>query len=190
MTTLCVASSPRSTKASRAFRKRDFGSPFKSLTNLTSSPRCPRIHPCGAVYALIPQQEAALGTSRQHWVTHIHARPECSADDLIMICSGCEVLAHRTCYGGVDFKIPDGPWLCQPCKTAPKPAPHELKCELCTLNHPLLFQRAREPGTAPGSRKWCHAVCWESIRAQLPASEIGVWPPRTIPTGLPQHWVW
>lgn len=79
--------------------------------------------------------------------------PESYEDNLIVICSQCELAVHANCYGiGV---IPEGDWLCEPCKRG--------------VSRPLCCLCLQESGAmyitecAGCESQWAHLTCAELL---------------------------
>lgn len=68
--------------------------------------------------------------------------------DPIVLCDGCDVMVHVTCYGSpLIHEIPSGDWFCARCSNGDSPS-----CSLCP-NHGGALKPTAEPG------KWAHVVC-------------------------------
>lgn len=88
-------------------------------------------------------------------------------DNLIVICSNCEIAAHVKCYGIP--QIPDTDWLCQACLIIKNPeARSNIRCALCpkkggcikptihTTSEDLSFPNYPE---GKNEQVWCHVFC-------------------------------
>ncbi|KAL2466751.1 RING/FYVE/PHD zinc finger superfamily protein [Abeliophyllum distichum] len=73
--------------------------------------------------------------------------------DPIVLCDGCDLMAHTTCYGHPFTKgVPEGEWFCAQCLENQKNAnPKAFSCCLCPV-----IGGALKP-TKDG--KWAHVVC-------------------------------
>ncbi|CAA0808728.1 RING/FYVE/PHD zinc finger superfamily protein [Striga hermonthica] len=75
--------------------------------------------------------------------------------DPIVLCDGCDLMAHTTCYGDPFTNgIPDGDWFCAQClelKKSAKGPKAELSCCLCPADG-----GAMKPTT---DGRWAHLVC-------------------------------
>ena len=92
--------------------------------------------------------------------------PESYEDNLIVICSQCELAVHANCYGiGV---IPEGDWLCEPCTTRlvstsliqlPQTfTPSKSVCSVCGLAGGAVFECDYESCCAK-----FHPNCWRRL---------------------------
>ncbi|GAB5360673.1 hypothetical protein AAMO2058_000647500 [Amorphochlora amoebiformis] len=84
-------------------------------------------------------------------------RPDPEADNSLVICSGCDVAVHQTCYG-VTF-IPEGPWHCHRCTL--KYDANETKCKICGNSGGAMLpigNFAFDPADSK-KRSWAHALC-------------------------------
>ncbi|MCH0629302.1 hypothetical protein JNB11_04925 [Kocuria palustris] len=71
---------------------------------------------------------------------------DCTDDNAIVFCDGCDIAVHQECYG-IAF-IPEGLWLCRHCMiNRDKPA----NCVCCPLSTGAFKQL--------DSSKWAHVVC-------------------------------
>ncbi|CAG9319325.1 unnamed protein product [Blepharisma stoltei] len=69
----------------------------------------------------------------EDWVCGVCGDGDYEDDDLIVICSRCEMGAHMKCYGIPN--VPDHDWYCQACEKTNSPEErHSLKCALCSVN--------------------------------------------------------
>ncbi|KAL1563792.1 nuA3 HAT complex component NTO1 [Salvia divinorum] len=70
--------------------------------------------------------------------------------DPIVLCDGCDLMVHATCYGHPFTRgIPDGDWYCAQCLDSSKTQP--LSCCLCPVGGGAL-----KPTT---DGRWAHLVC-------------------------------
>lgn len=69
--------------------------------------------------------------------------------DPIVLCDGCDLMVHTTCYGHPFTNgVPEGDWFCAQCLAKPQ---NPLSCSLCPVTGGAL-----KP-TSDG--KWAHLVC-------------------------------
>ena len=87
----------------------------------------------------------------------ICGRDDEGEDDAIVMCDGCNIAVHQTCYGL--FRIPAGDWYCEPCAakraaTARKATLPPLSCPVCPRTDGA-FKRTLNGGYGG----WAHASC-------------------------------
>ena len=96
-------------------------------------------------------------------------------DDLIVICSICEIGAHMKCYGIP--VVPEGDWVCHGCKSFDsKETRSSIRCALCPIkggcikptthrtSPALLFPNYENPAN---EQVWCHIFCAFHLDAKV-----------------------
>eukprot|EP00466_Bigelowiella_natans_P007716 jgi/Bigna1/71332/fgenesh1_pg.15_\ len=106
------------------------------------------------------QADEHLASSKRYVRCDVCGRPDPEADNCLVICSGCDVAVHQTCYG-IAF-IPDGDWYCHRC--AEGYDPKTTKCKLCGhVGGAMLPIGKLGEGEGQMDRKkrttWAHALC-------------------------------
>eukprot|EP00658_Telonema_sp_P-2_P070598 TRINITY_DN6004_c0_g2_i2.p1 TRINITY_DN6004_c0_g2~~TRINITY_DN6004_c0_g2_i2.p1 ORF type:complete len:363 (-),score=1.18 TRINITY_DN6004_c0_g2_i2:111-1199(-) len=112
---------------------------------------------------------------------------ESALDDKIMICDDCGVHAHRTCFGGADFVIPEGPWRCPTCQFDCQPISTQttaLKCFLCARTSTDLVSTRLSVNWETARRRWVHIVCWMATAKQVGNDVIGYRYPNKLERGV------
>ncbi|XP_009625501.1 uncharacterized protein LOC107775824 [Nicotiana tabacum] len=73
--------------------------------------------------------------------------------DPIVLCDGCDLMVHTTCYGHPFTKgIPEGDWFCAQCLASKTESPKPITCYLCPETSGALKPTVNEG-------KWAHVVC-------------------------------
>lgn len=77
--------------------------------------------------------------------------------DPIVLCDGCDIMVHASCYGNPLVKgIPEGDWFCAQCLVSRSSPSHEKKtfsCCLCPNNGGAMKPTSHRDG------RWAHVVC-------------------------------
>ncbi|KAF3793398.1 NuA3 HAT complex component [Nymphaea thermarum] len=72
--------------------------------------------------------------------------------DPIVLCDGCDVMVHASCYGDPLVRaIPEGDWFCAKCQTRNSCSKEPPSCCLCPADHGAL-----KPTT---DGRWAHILC-------------------------------
>lgn len=79
--------------------------------------------------------------------------PESTEENLIVICSKCDLAVHANCYG--IGTIPEGDWLCEPCKRGR----NDPACCLCLQGKGAMYRVKR----SECGEKWAHITCAQLI---------------------------
>lgn len=105
--------------------------------------------------------------NEEDFICYICGDGDYEDDDLIVICSICEMGVHMKCYGIP--VVPEDDWVCHGCKaTSTKEERDNLKCALCPVRggciKPTTHTTTNEvsfPNYEPGlnERVWCHVFC-------------------------------
>ena len=106
----------------------------------------------------------------EDFVCKVCAEGDYEDDDLIVICSKCEMGVHMHCYGIP--VIPASDWYCEACLESPEER-NTLKCALCTqrggaikktihvTSESLVFPNY----SVAGETVWCHVFCAVHIQS-------------------------
>ncbi|CAG9334625.1 unnamed protein product [Blepharisma stoltei] len=119
----------------------------------------------------------------EDWVCGVCGDGDYEDDDLIVICSKCEMGAHMKCYGIPT--VPDHDWYCQACeKTNSLDERHNLKCALCSVvggalkltihetSKDLTFPNYEYKGNP--EKVWVHVFCALHIESATITDKINV----------------
>jgi len=120
----------------------------------------PAFHKTSSQPVVRRQEDEQIGSHKRYVRCDVCGRPDPEADNSLVICSGCDVAVHQTCYG-VAF-IPEGPWFCHRC--AMNYDPSTTKCQLCGHTGGAMLPIGKLPldPQADGDGKkriWAHALC-------------------------------
>lgn len=75
-----------------------------------------------------------------------------------MLCDGCDVAVHQMCYGVA--AIPDGEWLCRPCRSGFRPASGADADARQLAMPPCIFCPCRGGALTPTTDgRWAHGLC-------------------------------
>lgn len=54
-------------------------------------------------------------------------------EDMMVVCTGCHVTVHQSCYGGSLLEVVPHDWLCELCTYARVHPRQEISCRFCPL---------------------------------------------------------
>lgn len=88
-----------------------------------------------------------FGVNLSLYFIHLFS-PDAEDGNEMVFCDSCNICVHQACYGITH--IPDGEWLCRPCKELGYKK--DLPCVLCPNTGGAL-----KPTSQPG--EWAHVAC-------------------------------
>ena len=112
----------------------------------------------------IAQATAGADNDEDDGVCSVCGNGECADDDAILICDGCDMMAHQSCYAIPN--VPEGSWYCPRCEDlrargmlGQAPAVDTHLCALCPCYGGALWSISGKMPAGVQPIRWAHAAC-------------------------------